>query len=84
MKDMKTGDLVIQSSKLDTLWKKQNLGVGLVVRQLPDCVDTTEARWAVRWSMPTWVMDDGCSVTYTSEMVVISRAKVGDLENESR
>ena len=49
----------------------RNFGVGLVVKFLFDD-DDGDSRWAVLWSNPKWTLRDGTSVTYESEVKVIS------------
>ncbi len=63
---MKPGDLVQRVEG-----PGQNFGVGLVVKFLFDD-DDGDARWAVLWANPKWTLRDGTSVTYESEVKVIS------------
>ena len=63
---MKPGDLVQRVEG-----PGQNFGVGLVVKFLFDD-DDGAARWAVLWANPKWTLRDGTSVTYESEVKVIS------------
>ena len=63
---MQVGDLVQRAPG-----PGQNFGVGLVVKFLFDD-DDGDSRWAVLWTNPLWTLKDGTSVTYESEVKVIS------------
>lgn len=74
---MKVGDLVIRkpTEAPDGFEPVRQAGVGLVIEELGPDVSGWISQWAVLWSEnypPHWAMDDGCSVTYESEVEVIS------------
>lgn len=74
---MKVGDLVIKKPEEapDGFEPVRLAGVGLVVENLGPDISGWTNQWAVLWSencRPRWCMDDGCSVTYESEVEVIS------------
>jgi len=64
---MRVGDLVKCTINY------HNFGIGLLVRKL----DGQRARicWAVLWTNPMWIMEDGCSVMYEAELEAIGESR---------
>ena len=74
---MKVGDLVRRKpvEAPDGYDGVRPAGVGLVIEDLGPDISGWTSQWAVLWSednLPHWLMENGCSVTYESEVEIIS------------